>query len=182
MVNEICWSKYDPSRDNPDQIPDERGVYIICTKCIGKLPTQMTELKYSFLEGFPVIYVGISGRKTSKTFGLRTRDYHIHFNGTARKSTLRKSLGVLFNYKKIQYINEVNTTKYRFIEEDETELTSWMKNNLLLFYFSAINPEALELELINYFAPPLNLKDNKRDENSEFRKKLSQLRCTLWYS
>ena len=41
-----------------------------------------------------MLYVGLSGGR-----GLRKRDYRNHFKGTARNSTLRKSLGALFDTK-----------------------------------------------------------------------------------
>lgn len=179
MLNEICWTRFDPEIDNSNQIPDKRGVYIIGAKNISDLPKSMVGLTYSLLESSPIIYVGISGRKTSKVFGLRDRDYKTHFNGTARRSTLRKSLGVLWNYEKVQYANEINTTKYRFTHDDEDKLSEWMKNSLILYYMTSDNPEEIEVQLIDYYAPPLNLKDNKRVENHEFRKTLSKLRCTL---
>lgn len=179
MLNQLCLTKFDPQIDNPNQIPDKRGVYIICAKNISDLPKNMVGLTYSLLESSSVIYVGISGRKTSKAFGLRDRDYKTHFNGTARRSTLRKSLGVLWNYEKVQYANEINTTKYRFTHDDEDKLSEWMKKSLILYYMTSDNSEELEVQLINYYAPPLNIKDNKRVENYEFRKTLSKLRCTL---
>jgi|GEM_PF-38817 len=112
ILEEICWSKFEPNTDRPDQIPDERGVYIICAKHKASLPKGMDGLTYTLLNGLSVLYVGIAGRQSSKVFGLRSRDYKTHFQGTARKSTLRKSLGVLLGYKKKQYAAETGTTKY----------------------------------------------------------------------
>lgn len=179
IYNEILWNKFDPKIDDPDQIPDERGVYIICAKQMDCLPTGMIGLKYTLLNGLPALYVGISGRKTSKKFGLRSRDYENHFNGIARKSTLRKSIGVLFGYKKKHSDGEIGTKKYRFIDEDEEKLSTWMKENLILHFLTSHTPEKLEIKLIDYYAPPLNIRGNRRTENIDFRKSLSELRCTL---
>ena len=54
---------------------------------------------------------------TSRLKSLRKRDYENHFNGTARKFTLTKSLGVLFNLKK-QYESKTrfNYKKVKNIE------------------------------------------------------------------
>lgn len=72
--------------------------------------------------------MGIAGRPTSRLKSLRKRYYRNHFNGKARTSTLRKSLGVLFNFEK-EYESETNNLKYKFISEHEEKLSKWMKDN-----------------------------------------------------
>ena len=41
MLSEVYWTKYDPKINNLNQIPDKRGVYIICAKNISDLPKKM---------------------------------------------------------------------------------------------------------------------------------------------
>lgn len=141
----------------------------------------MRGLKYNYLTDLPVIYVGIAGRPTSRVRSLRYRDYKIHFSGDARRSTLRKSLGVLFGFRKVFSEKSVRSTKYKFNPEDEGTLSEWMKTNLTLHFLQMEEPLIAEQFLINYFNPPLNLKDNHNKTNSDFRKKLSELR-TVWIS
>lgn len=122
-----------------------------------------------------VLYVGLLGSR-----GLRKRDYRNHFNGTARISTLRKSLGVLFGYEKVHSRNEAKSTKYRFDNDSEQELSRWMKANLMMHYCKGLeNVELIETMLIEVFNPPLNLAKNKSETNKEFRQYLSKLRCQV---
>jgi hypothetical protein len=92
---------------------------------------------------------------------LRDRDYKNHFKGNARGSTLRKSFGVLFEFEKIQSINETNTSKYKFIKSDDDKLSLWMQENLLFYFLIIDQPLLVEQHLINYFNPLLNIRDNK---------------------
>lgn len=115
-----------------------------------------------------IIYVGISNRS------LRARDYRNHFNGNARGSTLRKSLGPLFHFIKLK--EENNLSKYRFVKEDEERLSMWMKKYLRLHYCVSDTPNEIEKLLISELNPPLNIKDNKNDINIEFRKHLMESR------
>jgi hypothetical protein len=123
-------------------------------------------------EGFQVIYTGIAGGS------LRTRDFRQHFKGNnAGRSTLRKSLGVLFGYKQIPRDSDRNTGKTKFGNADEVKLSEWMSNNLIMFFFPTSDYDSIEIELINHFNPPLNLKDNSNIINADFRQLLSSLRA-----
>ena len=159
----------------PTKLPDAAGAYIICSKNTDILPATMKKLEYSYVNGLPVIYVGIAGRPTSRAKSIRKRDYKNHFNGNARTSTLRKSLGVLFGFEK-EYKSETNNLKYRFIGKHEELLSKWMKENLLMHFVTIDNPMEFEIYLINIYEPPLNLKDNNSERNRTFREELSRLR------
>ena len=119
--------------------------------------------------------MGIAGRPTSKVKSLRKRDYKNHFNGKARTSTLRRSIGVLFDLEKT-YLHKETRHRYNFIPEHEEKLSLWMKNNLVMHYISIENPMDFEKYLINVFEPPLNLKSNNSEHNKDFRKELHNLR------
>ena len=116
------------------------------------------------------MYTGVA----SKSF--RNRDYKSHFGNNAGRSMLRKSLGVLLGYNQIPRDNNPHSGKTKFEEMDEAELTRWMKTNLLMYYFINSDWKLDELQLINYFNPPLNLKDNHNKENFEFRQYLRKMR------
>lgn len=177
---ECCISQFkinifDPSKDKTKLIPDEKGVYLISIKSITQLPEQMRDVFFNRFNEREVLYVGLSGGR-----GLRKRDYRNHFNGTARNSTLRKSLGVLFGYEKVHSRNEAKSTKYRFDIDSEQELSRWMKANLMMHYCTGIeNVELIESMLIEAFNPPLNLAKNRNETNKKFRQYLSKLRCSI---
>lgn len=100
LLNKLLANTFIPTIDMPAKLPDAAGAYLICAKHTDVLPVRMKELEYSYVNGLPVIYVGIAGRPTSRVKSIRKRDYRNHFNGKARSSTLRKSLGVLFGFEK----------------------------------------------------------------------------------
>lgn len=157
---------FNPHEHTKEELPDEKGIYIIVSKDLDCLPVHMKKLNYSFIGESPVIYVGISSK------GLRRRDYKNHFNGSARNSTLRKSLGALLGLEKEKSIG----SKYKFIKSDEQKLTIWMKQNLSLYYKIVEEPNLHEKDLIIELAPPLNLIYNKDEKNVVFRKKLKEMR------
>ncbi|OBR94164.1 MULTISPECIES: GIY-YIG nuclease family protein [Clostridium] len=175
LLEELLRNSFIPEIDSADKLPDAPGAYLICSKNINDLPDKMKELDFKSVYGLPVIYVGIAGRPTSKVKSLRMRDYKNHFYGTARKSTLRKSIGVLFGFEK-EYENKENNNKYKFSAKHEEQLTQWMKNNLIMHFVKIDNPMEFEIFLINTYEPPLNLKDNKSNANETFRKELGKLR------
>lgn len=175
FLNKLLENTFNPTIDMLTKLPDTAGAYLICVKSIDVLPARMKELEYSYVNGLPVIYVGIAGRPTSSIKSIRKRDYRNHFNGKARSSTLRKSLGVLFGFQK-EYESKGNNLKYKFIAEHEEKLSKWMKDNLIMHFVEIDNPMEFEIYLINIYTPPLNLKDNNSENNRAFRKELSQLR------
>ncbi len=175
LLNKLLENIFIPTIDMPTKLPDTAGAYLICAKDTNVLPGRMRELEYSYVNGLPVIYVGIAGRPTSKVKSIRKRDYRNHFKGKARSSTLRKSLGVLFGFEK-EYECETNNLKYKFIKEHEKKLSKWMEDNLIMYFATIDNPMEFEIYLINTYEPPLNLKDNKSEKNKDFRENLSQLR------
>lgn len=175
VIEQFKQNVFYPLKDKPDILSSKKGLYLICIKNLDELPKTMRNLTIQLFEGNFVIYLGIAGNR-----GLRKRDYKNHFHGTARNSTLRKSLGVLFEYEKLQKENEKGSNKYRFIPAHEQQLTEWMVNNLFMYYcVTDEDVEGIETELIKYFNPPLNLSKNRNEGNQDFRKHLTKLRCTV---
>lgn len=163
---------FDPKFDEEIKIDDSPGNYILCLRKNAKLPTVSISPTLTKFDGLNVIYTGIAGGS------LRTRDFRQHFKGNnAGRSTLRKSLGVLFGYKLIPRDKDPNTGKTKFNPKDEQELTDWMLENLIMFFLSTADFSSIEIKLINHFNPPLNLKDNHNDINADFRQLLSSLRA-----
>ena len=119
-------NRFDPLLDCESTIPDRAGNYILCLRSNSKLPKVSIEPTLKVFDGLQVIYTGIAGGS------LRSRDYRQHFKGNnAGRSTLRKSLGVLFGYKQIPRDNDPTTGKTKFGFLDEINLTEWMCENLI---------------------------------------------------
>ena len=165
-IQEFCnWSCYDPLQDDINSIPDQKGCYLIVSRTVDYLPLQMRELDFNVFDEKPIIYCGITNKS------LRHR-FSTHLNGTARNSTLRKSLGVMFGYKRYYY----QDCRYRFIDGHEAILSDWMKANLLFYYLETDNTEETEAKLINLLSPPLNIQGNYSEINFAFRENLKTQR------
>lgn len=171
ILNSHTQYRFDPQCDIPEDLPNQTGLYMICVKNKSILEEKMPRAAYSVINDIPIIYIGIS-----ETQGLRNRDYQNHFNGTARNSTLRKSLGSLFGWRADRIYD--NSGRYRFNSMREQELTGWMHNNLVMLYWFNLNIDVgdLETKLINELDPPLNISKNKSPINEAFRKELKKLR------
>ena len=165
-------NRFDPKTDSETIIANSSGNYILCLRKNSKLPTVSIKPILINFEGLQVVYTGIASGS------LRTRDFRQHFKGNnAGRSTLRKSLGVLFGYKQIPRDSDPNTGKTKFGNADELKLSEWMCDNLIMFLLQTLDFNSIEVELINHFNPPLNLKDNGNIINSDFRRLLSSLRA-----
>ncbi len=178
MLLKDKFSLFDPQIMDASALPNESGNYIIVLRATSSLPVSgqilttptLTSFEYKE-EIFHVIYVGQSSTS------LHTRIYGQHFNGTGGKSTLRKSLGCLLGFELIpRDIKTPDNGKTTFIQSDESVLTEWMRDNLMLFYYVGNDYADVEKELIRTYNPPLNLKGKFNKTNAEFRKQLSALR------
>ncbi len=164
-------SCFDPQEHCETAIADSPGNYIICLRKDVTLPQVSITPVLTRFNGLEVVYTGIASRS------LRKRDYRQHFRGNnAGRSTLRKSLGVLFGYQQIPRDSDPLSKKTKFRPEDEMRLTDWMCRNLMMYFLPTENFAATELALIWYFNPPLNLKDNRNPINYDYRRLLSGLR------
>lgn len=171
LLQTFKQNRFDPTTDSEITIPDKSGNYILCLKPNSNLPKVSISPTLTSFDGLKVIYTGIAGGS------LRSRDYRQHFKGNnAGRSTLRKSLGVLFGYKQIPRDSAPSNGKTKFGLTDEQKLTEWMINNLVMYFLPTTNFDSIEIKLINHFNPPLNLKDNHNSINADFRKLLSSLR------
>ena len=166
------FKKFDPATDCRENLPDLPGNYIVALKPGCWLPACPVPFAMEKYEGLDVVYVG-------KSKSLRNRDYSSHFNGTAGRSTLRKSLGCFWNYPFVpRDKGNPDSGKVMYSAENEAALSAWMEKNLVLFYCANGNCDVDELSLISRFNPPLNLQGNINPVNSEFRSWLSSRRST----
>jgi len=161
------WIQFDPVNNNENELPNAAGLYIICLKSSINIPNPFNiKIQYQKFSDLRVLYIG-------EGCNLKKRDYKDHFKGTARKSTLRKSIGTLFKYTR----KDLKDGKYCFIPEHEAKLTAWMRQSLVMYYFIIPN---YEKKLINLLSAPLNLNKNKNSINLEFSKQLKKLRNTRY--
>ena len=154
-MNNIAFTLFNPLKDNIETVPNLPGNYIITLREDSNLPNIGIDVTFHTFQGMDVIYTGLAGSS------LQDRDVKKHFNGNAGSSTLRKSLGCLFGYELIpRDRNFDKNKKTKFNQEDENQLTIWMKHNLLVFYYPNENYKSLEEKLIQKYNPPLNLDKN----------------------
>lgn len=170
---------FDPKISTMDELPDKPGNYFIVLRVDSQLPSiGITPIYHKWDYGgmeYDIIYTGISNKS------LQARDYKQHFTGNnAGRSTLRKSLGSMMGFAKVpRDIKNPMNGKTKFDMKDEEKLSAWMKENLLLFYKSSTSPKEIkdnEIDYIQHYNPPLNIKDNDNEENRSFREMLSKLR------
>lgn len=169
-----AFQLFDCKKMDSKVLPNVAGNYIFLLRENCQLPQIEIEPVITSVEIdgklYQAIYTGIASNN------LRQRDYRQHFIGNdASHSTLRKSLGCLFGYDFIPR-KEGDTKNKKFNVQDETALSEWMKNDLLLAYTENSNPKPLENELISELNPPLNLSKNYNNANAEYRVLLSKLR------
>ena len=161
---------FDPKTDNVESVPEATGNYIVVLRKNCKLPSFNIPIIYSKYKGYDVIYTGISKN-------LQKRVIKNHFNGSAGRSTLRKSIGCMLGFSLIpRDAKYYKNKKTKFDNENERNLSDWMKTNLLLFYYPNNRYALLEPELIQKLNPPLNLDKNDNVINCEFRRHLRLLR------
>ena len=162
---------HNPKTNITTDITQASGNYLICLRIGSKIPGTFPTPIFKKFENLDVIYTGITGDN------LRDR-YKKHFEwNNAGRSTLRKSLGVLFGYKQIPRDKDPNTSKTKFNETDELKISDWMRSNLLVYMLPSFDFKNIEVYLIDHFNPPFNLDKNRNVINADFRKNLKQLRA-----
>lgn len=109
-LNSFRLNLFDPVTDIESKIPDKAGNYIICLRKGSSLPEVSVVPEFIKFENLDVIYTGIASSS------LRSRDDRQHIKGNnAGRSTIRKSLGVLFGYKKSHGIVTHQREKQSFL-------------------------------------------------------------------
>lgn len=166
---------YKPNDSSSCPVPDNPGVYMICLNQSKSLPKIDINPTYNQFYGLDIVYIGIS------TKSLKTRDCKTHFEGNnAGRSTLRKSIGSMFGYKKIpRDINNPTNGKTKFNDNDEQQLSKWMSDSLVLYFNDKVSTNILsdlEYDLIANYKPILNISKNYDVVNVNFRKLLKKLR------
>ena len=163
------FSLFDPLIDErPDIAKGQGGNYVICLRKGYTLPSAGYELVFEQFNDFDVLYSG-------KSSSIYKRLHRQHFKDKG-VSTVRKSVGVMHDFKQEQRSKRTGWKKTKFNDVKEEELTTWFRNNTVVYFYATSDYENLEIELINYFKPPINLQSNYSEKNREFRKELSRRR------
>ncbi len=176
LLIQLSQNRIDPAANSMNSVPESTGLYLVLLKAGVTLPKLFNKVKFSEFNNSMLLYIGIAGSEKSKRNNLRKR-INDHFEGNnAGKSTLRKSIGVIFGYKLIPRDKNPRTGKTKFSAKDEEQLSNWMKQSLFLYFSQHSTPWTVEDELIEKYNPPLNLSGNKNTINANFREIVSQLR------
>lgn len=150
---------FDPAKGQRADLPDMEGNYVVVFKAGCDIPGVLGDFEYPEISlggvEYRLLYTGISSN-------LKTRLWSNHLHGNGGNSTLRKTLGSLFRYKKIpRDAGKPNNGKTKFEQANEQKLTEWMENSLLFAYFvNDNNSDDLEKDLIDTLQPPLNVDGN----------------------
>lgn len=156
----IGFEEFDPLYNEPREIPEDCGSYIVVVREEGEGFPYISEEPEEF-EGQDVLYVG-QAENLRKVADI--------FKGNSAQSVLRLNIGAL------HCMNPVKTKDgIRFSTEDERWLSSWMKENLLFYY--QVNPQREEVTklLADELDPVLNL-DHASPVWEDLRKRLEILR------
>ena len=173
------FTLFDPSKNDKVVIPEEPGNYAILLRHGSKLPDIDVPyipciIKYDG-EPYELIYVGRSQDS------LRNREYDKYFTrNNSGQSTFRKSVGAMMDltqtYRSQGEIGKKNF-KTKFIAEDESKLTEWIKCNTLFLFKPFPNPKRIKTAMIQALDPVLNLEEYpKHSFNIPFRKALKKIR------
>lgn len=175
-MENLEFKKFDPLADDASEISNTPGNYIIVIRDGVDLPGIGKSVEYQLYDGLRVVYTGVATDKGS----LYERIKKKHLGNNAGQSTLRKSIGSLFEYTPVwrdkdpKAIERHKRTKFN--PADEKKLTDWMKNNLIFYYCENKNHKLDEPKLIEKLNPPINIEGNTDSVNKDFREKLTKLR------
>jgi hypothetical protein len=122
-------------------------------------------------DGRRLLYVGIARSSASGNATLRSRICGNHLRGTARTSTLRKTLGCLLADELGLCPVLLPGAKYNF-GDGETRLTQWMQQYARVCWVATPEPWEIESELFRKLTLPLNIKENPSNPFGEVLKAL----------
>ena len=115
--------------------------------------------------GFVLLYVGISPKRPSAVGSpsrqtLRSR-LQYHFQGNAKGSTLRLSLGCLLSQSLGIELRRVGSGRRMTFGAGEQTLTNWLERNARIVWLACDGPWRVEEQLIRSVSLPLNLDQNR---------------------
>ncbi|GAA1730596.1 GIY-YIG nuclease family protein [Brachybacterium phenoliresistens] len=116
---------------------------------------------YRSVDGFDLLYVGISPSREASSGNLRKR-VRQHVGGDASRSTLRRTLGTLLD-ERLGLVLALNHGRATYGRAGEAALTEWMLENAALTWVENSAPWLVERELLHTETLALNI-DGRNDE------------------
>ncbi len=58
MLNSHPKYRFDPLSDNPNNLPNQTGIYFICDRGVALIKTIMMDAVFPTIDDFPIIYIG----------------------------------------------------------------------------------------------------------------------------
>jgi hypothetical protein len=149
----------DPARP----VPKEPGVYAWYFKAP---PDGVPTVACHQWQGLTLLYVGIAPRQQLSATGQPSRQrlahrVRYHYRGNAEGSTLRLTLGCLLANRLGIELRRVGSGRRMTFGPGESLLSEWMAENAMVTWQVSHQPWALEAELIQSVALPLNLDMNR---------------------
>lgn len=140
--------------DNPSLVPRERGIYGWYFDVLP--PTIPGDRKYIEVDGYKLLYIGISGRQNNGKGDLRRRLINNHLGKhSTGSSTLRRTLGKLLA-DELALMKYPKGDRYWFGTDGEQSLRNWMIKHTRVAFHSAVSPsedEELILLKLGLFLP-----------------------------
>ncbi len=146
----------------PFDILNKPGIYAFYFK---DMPSCALTDKHEVPEDEP-LYIGMSDKRTL----LERIDEH--HDKTAAESTLRFSLGVLFQ-EEMGFSLRITSgvpPKFRFCQDGENWISRWINNNALIRFVEYKNPASIERRVIRKVSPSLNIEHSENDFVSKLRR------------
>lgn len=148
------WSRSEVLGHKPCPVPEESGVYAWYFRDIPDFVPIDDCHQHS---GLSLLYVGIAPRSSTSRKNLRNR-IRQHYDGTARFSTLRYSLGcILQDDIGIEFWPKSGKL---YLGKTENGLSQWMAENAFVTWMLYPEPWSVEKNIIGKLSLPLNLKGN----------------------
>jgi hypothetical protein len=136
-------------------IPSENGIY---GWYFDALPHPDISAVGTSVAGRSLLYVGIAPGRPGSASNLRKR-LRIHLSGTARRSTLRLSLGSLLAERlELQAVPNSGGVDFG---GGEREISEWLDAHARVAWFQCAEPWLIEAEVVRTLGVPLNRGHNQ---------------------
>ncbi len=156
----------------PCVVPAEAGLYAWYFRDLPNVPLCRIPPAGPFQLG----YIGIAPSRSGSGSTLRSR-LRQHFRGNAAGSTLRFTLGCLLAGTLTLQLQATGRTKrLTWGGTGEQALSEWLKRSARVVWVVCPEPWLVEADLVQCFAPPLNLEHN---DGHPFKPGLTALRLQM---
>ena len=164
-------------RQSKSQLPGIRGVYgLFFGRAPGPAPLQGCLVR----DGLSLLYIGTAGADQGKNGTLRNRLGDHHLGGNERRSTVCQTLAALMPEVAGAAVarNERGRIKFHTSGEGAARMRQWMDQNIAACWIADPRPADLEIDLVQYYQPPLNIEFNRHRFVMELQALRSRRRAT----